>query len=223
MNTLIIGRVYHVVDKTTGEVVKVGSTIRTLEKRWNFYDKEKFSNHFLRLVKEIKSSDLDWYDPDNSKCPFLWHLMASEHMEIVRAGTFNSGPLSNKLSPLVQKYNGFDANEAAKLGGVTGGFATWNKKTGIHSPDFDRAPTSRKVGLHNVKNGHLAAISSAGGKVSGLIQGRKNAESGRMREVQKMGLGAGAHTNWHINGAYSRTGNWIGPKSNPDCKFCKDE
>jgi hypothetical protein len=37
----MIGRIYHVVDKTTGQVVKVGSTIRTLEKRWNFYDKKK--------------------------------------------------------------------------------------------------------------------------------------------------------------------------------------
>jgi hypothetical protein len=34
MNTPIVGRIYHVVDKTTQEVVKVGSTIRTLEKRF---------------------------------------------------------------------------------------------------------------------------------------------------------------------------------------------
>ena len=223
MNISIIGRIYHVVDKTTGEVVKVGSTIRTLEKRWNFYDKEKFSNHFLRLVKEIESSDLDWYSPDDSKCPFLWHLAASEHMEIVRIGTFNNGRLSNKLSPLIQKYIGFDANEAAKFGGAMGGIVTRDKKVGIHNPDFDHGVTGRINGLANVRSGHLRRISSSGGKVSGAIQGQKNAESGRMREVQKMGLGIGAHTNWHVNGAYSKTGNWISPKINPNCKFCKDK
>jgi hypothetical protein len=172
-----------------------------------FMTKKKFSDHFLRLVKEIESSEFDWYDPENSDCPFLWHLVAAEHMEIARMRTLNNGPLSNKLSPLVQKYIGFDANESAKIGGKLGGIKQRDEKLGIHKPDFDRISAARKGGLANVASGHLRSISSAGGKASGAIVGKRNAESGRMREVQKMGLGKGGkiggpkgmHIRWHVN------------------------
>jgi hypothetical protein len=225
INNLIIGRIYHVVNKTTGAVVKVGSTIRTLEKRWACYDKN-FSNHFLRLVKEIQSSDLDWYDSESSDCPFLWHLAAAEHMEIVRRGTFNNGPLSNKISPLVQKYVGFDANEFAKAGGVAAGAKTRDEKLGIHNPKFDRVNSGRKGGLANVVSGHLQRISSAGGKVSGLIQGRKHAEnktgicgrsyekmlsdSKKSEKARVAGARLFLHTRWHVNRGVA----------SPTCKHC---
>jgi len=213
----IIGRIYHVVNKVTGVVVKVGSTIRSLEKRWEFYSKN-FSNHFLLLVKEIESSEEDWYDSDNSDCPFLWHLAAAEHLEICRMRTINSGPLSNKISPLVQKHSGFDANEASKAGGLIGGAITRDKKLGIHNPNFDRRAASRKGGLRNVESGHLKSISSKGGKVAGSLVGTRNRESGWMKKVQLMGLGKGGkiggpkgmHTRWHVN---------RGIVSN-QCKYC---
>jgi hypothetical protein len=44
---LMIGRIYHVVDKTTGQVVKVGSTILTLDRRFNSVYRKKYNNHFF--------------------------------------------------------------------------------------------------------------------------------------------------------------------------------
>lgn len=207
----MIGRIYQVVDKTTGEIVKVGSTIRTLEKRWNFYDKEKFPNHFLALIKIIESSDLDWYDKEDAKCPFLWHLAASEHIEIARARTFNNSPLSNKQSPLVQKFVGFDANESAKVGGVAGGIKSRDKGLGIHNPNFDKAAAGRISGLGNVRSGHLKSISSKGGLAcSALMEKEKKGifspdydrvAAGRKygKISGKIGGPKGMHTRWHVN------------------------
>jgi hypothetical protein len=211
INTQIIGHIYHVVNKTTNQVVKVGSTIRTLETRWSMYDKKSFSNHFLKLVKEIESSESDWYDADNSDCPFLWHLMASEHLEIVKMGTFNSSLLSNKISPLVQKYVGFDANKASKLGGTAGGIKTRDEKLGIHNPDFDHIPGARKGGLKNVASGHLQSISSKGGLACGALMEKQRkgifspdydrVAAGRKygKISGKIGGPKGMHTRWHVN------------------------
>lgn len=194
----------------TGEVVKIGSTIRTLERRWAFYPKN-FSNHFLRLVKEIESSEQDWYSSEISDCPFLWHLMAAEHLEIVRAGTFNSGPLCNKVSPLVQKFSGFDANEAAKLGGVLGGTASFQNKLGIHNPNFDRVSSGRKTGRKHVESGHLQSISSKGGLACGALMEKEKkgifspdydrVAAGRKygKISGKIGGPKGMHTRWHVN------------------------
>jgi hypothetical protein len=110
MNTPITGRIYHVVDKATGEVVKVGSTIRTLEVRQREYNKTKYYNHCLIEAKNIQSSELDWYEKGNAYCPFLWHLVAAEHMEMIRVRTYRTGLLSNKQSPITQKYLGIDYN-----------------------------------------------------------------------------------------------------------------
>jgi hypothetical protein len=211
INTLITGRIYCVVDKATEQVVKVGSTIRTLEKRWSFYDKEKFSNHYLRLVKEIKSSEEDWYDPENSDCPFLWHLMAAEHLEIVKAKTFDSGSFSNRVSPLVQKFGGFDAIEAGKIGALIGGYASLDMLRGIHNPDFDHTPGARKGGLKNVESGHLQSISSKGGKACGALMEKEKkgifspnydrVAAGRKygKISGKIGGPKGMHTRWHVN------------------------
>ena len=210
MNTSIVGRIYHVVNKTTNKAVKVGSTVRTLEKRWSFYT-DNFSNHFLRLVKEIQSNDFDWYDSENSNCPFLWHLAAAEHMEIVRMRTFNSGPLSNKISPLVQKYIGFDANEAAKIGGIAGGIKAREEKLGIHNPVFDRRAAARRGGLKNVESGHLQSISSKGGLACGSLMekekkgifspdyDRKAAGAIYGKISGKIGGPKGMHIRWHVN------------------------
>lgn len=151
MNIPIVGRIYHVVDRTTGEVVKVGSTIRSLRARFNHSDyKTKYKNHFLSDVKILVSNDLDPYNPEDPYCPFLWHLVASEHLEMIRANTFRNHNLSNKQSPLDQKLFGFfGARDLSVLGGKIGG---------------------RK----NVLSGHLKSISSKGGQAAGLINGRLN-------------------------------------------------
>src|ERR1700733_3072673 len=123
MNTLVVGRIYHVVDKATGEVIKVGSTIRRLDQRFNQTDyKRKYPNHFLKEFKVIQSSDVDWYDPKDPYCPFLWHLVASEHIEMVKANTFRGGPLSNQFSPLDQKSSSkFGVSHFGSIGGKIGG------------------------------------------------------------------------------------------------------
>jgi hypothetical protein len=225
MNTPIIGRIYHVVDKTTGDIVKVGSTIRSLKNRWDFYDKKKFSNHFLRLAKEITSSDFDWYDSENPYCPFLWHLMAAEHLEIVRMKTFSDSVFSNKVSPLVQKFSGFDGIEAGKIGALAGGYASRDMQKGIHNPDFDHVPGARKGGLKNVASGHLQSISSSGGKACGALMekekkgifspdyDRKAAGAKYGKISGKVGGPKGMHNRWHINQG----------KVNPRCDLCSEQ
>jgi len=181
--------------------------------------RDRYKNYFIKEVKRIESSDLDLYDSQDSFCPFLWHLAAAEHMEMIRMGTYRIGALSNQFSPLWQKYVGFDAVEASKAAGSLGAKTTVEKKLGIHSPDFDRVSASRKGGLTNVETGHLKRISSAGGKACGPIVGKRNAESGWMKKVQQMGLGKGGkiggpkgmHTRWHINRGLVSS----------DCKYCK--
>lgn len=224
MNIPIIGRIYHVVNKTTSQIVKVGSTIRALEKRWSFYPKN-YSNHFLRLVKEIVSSDLDWYDPKNSGCPFLWHLVAAEHLEAVRMETFNNGPLSNKISPLLQKYTGFDSSSFAKAGGEVGGIKTRDKKLGIHNPKFNKTVAARKGGLKSVESGHLQSVSSKGGLACGALMEKEKkgifspdydrVAAGRKygKISGKIGGPKGMHTRWHVN---------RGLVSN-QCKYCTQQ
>lgn len=138
MNTPIVGRIYHVVDKATGEVVKVGSTICMLSKRWRMYDKNKYSNHFLQEARVLQSSDLDWYEPKNPYCPFAWHLVAAEHIEIEKMKTFRNSRLSNQQSPLDQKYFGFDSQIGGSVGGLISGKKAFENKTGIHAPGVAR-------------------------------------------------------------------------------------
>ena len=115
----MIGRIYHIIDNTTKEVIKVGSTIRTLHQRFREKDyKRKYTNHSIHEARIIESSDIDVYDKNDSKCPFLWHLVAAEHLEIFKMGTFRNGHLSNKFSPLAQKHRGLD-QEFSVLGGQT--------------------------------------------------------------------------------------------------------
>jgi hypothetical protein len=253
INTPITGHIYHVIDKKTNRVVKVGSTIASLDRRFNSKYKRKYADHFLKEAYHIESSESDWYEKGNPFCPFLWHLVASEHLEIVRQNTFDVDSFSNKVSPLTQKYSGFDGSIWGKIGGKIGGkisgkervesgvlarcrtpehqaqagkisgLLSVKNKTGIHSPDFDRVSASRKGGLKNVESGHLKSISSAGGKVSGLTQGRKNAENktgfcGRSVEKmasqgQKLGLVHGQramHIRWHVNRGLT----------SPNCAHC---
>ncbi len=216
----MIGIVYHVVHKDTGRVVKVGSTIRSLKVRFRQPDyKNRYKNYFLKEVKRIESNDLDVYDPEDSFCPFLWHLAAAEHVEMVRQNTYRIGVLSNQFSPLWQKCIGFDAAEASKVAGSLGAKISVEKKLGIHSADFDRVSSGRKGGLANVESGHLQKISSLGGKACGPVVGKRNAESGWMKKVQQMGLGKGGkiggpkgmHTRWHTNRGIVSS----------NCKFCK--
>jgi hypothetical protein len=196
MNTPITGRIYHVVDKTTGEVVKVGSTITSLVRRFRSGGYEKYTNHFLCEAKSISSSEADWYEPKNPFCPFLWHLAASEHLEILKMGTFRKNSLSNKQSPLDQKYFGFDSrDERSSLGGLTQGKR--NVESG-HLAEIrsrrtkeEMIATGKRLGRWSVDSGHIHAIKtpeslSKGGKIGGVISGRMNAENGHLDRIGKL-------------------------------------
>lgn len=175
-----IGRIYHVVDKTTGEVVKVGSTIRPICKRWNTYNKNKYNNHFLKEVRIIKSSEFDLYDKNDPYCPFLWHLVAAEHLEILRMGTFNKGSLSNKISPLTQKASGFDGSVAGRIGGTAAGITNtasgrvrtmWSLESSIKS---GLAAVERGDGIHALTFEQRREAGIKGGN----IVGKKHVDSG---------------------------------------------
>jgi hypothetical protein len=226
MNTKITGRIYHVIDKSTGNVIKVGSTTRRLDQRFNQTDyKKKYRNHFLVEVKIIKSDDSDWYDPKISDCPFLWHLAASEHMEMMRVGTYRSGPLSNFFSPIDQKYfSRFGLSELSSMGGKIGGSS--NVRSG-HLKSI-----SSKGGLSGgFSNGHInglalakahkgvcaPGIAAKGGRIGGPKAGKMAVESGQLEGLRtpehqsKAGRSAN-HNRWHVNR------NII----NPNCKLCKE-
>lgn len=213
MNTPITGRIYHVVDKTTGEVVKIGSTLKSLAKRFNKSDYQRtHRNHFLREIKQIGSSDLDWYEKGNPYCPFLWHLFASEHMEMVKMGTYRNSQLSNWVSPLMQKFYGFDSSVGSSKAGKK------NIETGhLEKIRNRRTPESkRKQGLWLGENygsigGKIASANAiknktglfarspeqiskdaalggrVGGKIVGPIWGRKAAESGHCARIAHLG------------------------------------
>jgi hypothetical protein len=207
INVPKIGRIYHVVDKTTLDVVKVGSTIYSLHKRFNAEYRRKYNNHFLQEVRTIESSNLDWYDPNNSDCPFLWHLAAAEHMEIVRMGLFNNQRFSNKISPLVQKAIGFDGSVAGSIGGFISGVINASNghmaslgRSGIGPrtshrlhPDLAKSIGRRNVesgqiqalGRKNVESGHLRRITTSEScSKGGKLGGRKNVESGHMERMR---------------------------------------
>ncbi len=221
LNICKIGRIYHVIDKTTGGVVKVGSTIQSLQKRFNEWDyKKKYTNHFLREVRVLESSEFDWYDPKDRQSPFLWHLIAAETLEIVKQDTFNKDSFSNWASPLSQKLFGLGGDYGYKgqsLGGRRSGALAVKNKTGIHSPDFDRSlpgsinsPAQLMAKRANLKIGRtkehqIKAAEQAGKKniKSGWIfelgksQGSKNAASGHCARISHLGASLGATTRNH--------------------------
>lgn len=213
MNTPIVGRIYHVVDKTTGEVIKVGSTVCALNTRWYKYDKKKYSNHFLSLTREIKSSDADRYEPNKSDCPFLWHLVAAEHLEMLGANTYRISRLSNQQSPLDQKFVGFDGVDFASTAGRIGGSIRSRAKM----------KSCAMQGNRNIESGLLLSICAEGGKVQGrraassgqiqaigLTQGRKNASvPGRMTGLGQLAM----HNRWHVKRNMIST----------TCKLCKEK
>jgi hypothetical protein len=210
MNTPIVGRIYHVVDKTTGEVVKVGSTIQSLHRRFQGLDyQKKYTNHFLRLVKEIRSSDEDVYEKKNPYCPFLWHLVAAEHMEICRAKTYKKTKFSNLVSPLAQKFRGLDGVIGGSIGGpLVGGSKrgrAWMSKLGKSISPEERARRARISGLIAVSSGQIYEMQKAGWGKGGLVGGRRNAESGHCARIAHLGGLAGGkigsaktnHIRWH--------------------------
>ena len=211
-NTPKIGRVYHVVDKTTGEVVKVGSTTQTLKKRFSGQNyKGKYVNHFLVEVHRIESSEYDQYEKGNPFCPFLWHLIASEHLEILRARTLRKGVMSNHQSPLDQKFFGFDGSLYGRAGNDAltkemrsrGGKTTGKRNAdsgfmaslGRNTSHEVRVRNSSKGGRKRVESGffsreHQMNIARSGG----LVSGRNNANSGHCARI----AGLGGHTRWHV-------------------------
>lgn len=177
----MIGRIYHVVNKTTNKVVKVGSTLRTLSHRWEGYDHERYCNHFLKQIKTIESNAFDWYERGNAYCPFLWHLVAAEHMEMLRVGTFQTDIFSNKISPLDQKFSGL-TSIGSSIGGTIGGKSAKKNKTGIFVPGYDTKKGGKAGGPIS---GKLAATR---GQVQqlGRVQGRLNVESGHLDKIRSM-------------------------------------
>src|ERR1700730_13421061 len=155
----MIGIIYHVVEKDTNQVVKVGSTIRTLEIRFKQPDyHNKYKNHFLREVRTIESSQFDWYEPKNPVCPFLWHLVAIEHLEMIKMGTYRKDGFSNQISPLVQKFRGLEGVIGGSIGGLIGGRTTAEKY-------FTKE--------------HQREAGRIGGRKQGPINGRKMLLSGK--------------------------------------------
>jgi hypothetical protein len=226
MNIKVVGRIYHVVDKTTNQVIKVGSTIRRLDQRFNQADyKKKYINHFLLEAKIIESTETDWYDPKDSDCPFIWHLIASEHIEMAKMGTYRTSPLSNFFSPIDQKYfSKFGLSELSSLGGKIGGRT--NVETG-HLKSISSKGGLAGGASNGHKNGLVLAqekrgvcapgMSAKGGRVGGPKAGRIAVESGQLDSLRtfehqsKAGQSAN-HNRWHVKR------NII----NPNCKLCKE-
>lgn len=161
-NIPVVGIVYHVVQKDTGKVIKVGSTVQPLEKRARGYRK-KYSDCFLREAFAIESSTADdnWFglagihQPKKAFCPFLWNLIIAEHLEMLRMGTYRivGEPRSNQQFPIYQKLDGFDGADACAIGGHISG------------------PVN---GRKNVENGFLLSIAAKGGRIGGLHKNRDN-------------------------------------------------
>ena len=198
-------------DKTTGEIVKVGSTIRALKVRFREYDREKYANYFLREAKVIKSTESDWYRKGYYDCPFLWHLIAAEHVEMLKMGTFRKGPLSNYISPLVQKSHGLDGSIGGVVGGsLVGGSEEGRARMSILGKSItyeERVRRARVSGLMAVVSGQVFKMQKVGLGKGGLIGGRKNAESGHCARIAHLGGLAGGkkgsaktnHIRWHVN------------------------
>jgi hypothetical protein len=225
MNVSAIGKIYHVVDVATGRVIKVGSTIREVAQRFAQSDyKNRYTNHSIVEVKRFESSEQDWYDSRDAYCPFLWHLVAAEHMEIVRQGTFGIG-LSNRLSPLVQKFNsklGLSelSSEGGKLGGkehVRSGHLRAISSKGGRSRTQE---SKRRNGLQlllNKRGVFAPGIAAQGGRVGGPKAGRLAVESGQLAglrtfEHQSSASKSANHNRWHVNR------NIVNPK----CLLCRE-
>jgi hypothetical protein len=223
MNVPRIGIIYHVVDRSNNKIVKVGSTITSLKTRWKSYNQKKFSNHFLKEIRRIESSEFDWFEPKNPRCPFLWHLVAAEHLEILKQGTFKKGKFSNQMSSLDQKYFGFDGHSLAAAIGAQNQKRE-DKARGGHT----QGPIQ---GKRNLESGLWKLVVSLGGKASGKSKseskqkanakngerfGRWSVDSGhlakqRTPEHQKKASEAGVHVRCHVNRNIK----------NPECKLCQ--
>lgn len=232
MNVPIVGRIYHVVNKTTGEVIKVGSTIHTISKRQSNHDYRKnYKDCILIEAYAIQSSELDWYEPKNPYCPFVWHLFASEHMEILRCNTFRKGKGSNQQSPLDQKFFGLDGYVCGLAGGLNQ--KKEDKARGGHTQGLIQ-------GKKNVESGLWARVVSLGGQASGRSKspakqaanakngerfGNWSIESGHLASLRtpehqskagraggKKGGPAANHLRWHLNRGIV----------NPQCALCRE-
>lgn len=206
MNIPKIGIVYHVVDKNTSKVIKVGSTAKSIKIRFRHPDyKRKYKHHFLKSIRVIKSSESDWYEPNNPLCPFLWHLVAIEHIEMIKAGTYRKGPLSNQVSPLTQKASGLDGVIGGQIGGKIGGKTTARKYfTREHQSEAGKA-RGRSWKKYFTQE-HQSRVGRLGGTVA--------RDSGQLASVCSLGgkaIGAkNMHVRWHVKRGIVSS----------NCKFC---
>lgn len=215
------GIVYHVVDNNTNQVVKVGSTIQTLKRRFNRKDyRDRYTHHRIIPARVINSSPEDEYQKGNPFCPFLWHLVAIETLEILKQNTFQKQRLSNWQIPLLQKLCGFDGVLVGSIGGKIGGRTNANSghldrirtyegsvRGGIISGAMMKAkakPPIIKKGVSPQESGHKQGLINAeNGHLKRLDQGRKNAlKLGYMSAIGKIGGKKGGvkacHFRWHV-------------------------
>lgn len=207
-NIPVIGRIYHVVQKDTGRIIKVGSTIQLLHKRAGQRDYRKtYSDCFLREAFTIESSTADdnWFglagitDPKKAFAPFLWNLIIAEHLEMLRMKTYKipDEPRSNQQFPIFQKLCGFDGADVASIGGRLANHIT-NDEAHRADPNYleSRARAGRTSGAKNIATGQIQALGRKNVE-TGWIQalgrkiGRKNAETGHLDSIRpKDGRGA---------------------------------
>jgi hypothetical protein len=218
---MIEEQIYKIVDTQTGEAIMTGRT-NDPERRareYRLYDwwRPEYKLEPYRIIARHGMNDED----------YGMYAAAVEHMEICRNRTWDVQGGRNKMSPLVQRLWGPEAiKEVSRMGGLVGGILGGRIQGRRNAQNGQLASIAIKgayaagriakvtgqasaLGRKAVESGQLAAITtyesrSKGGKTQGVIQGRKNvdsghihklgriqgrknAESGRMAEIGKLG------------------------------------
>jgi hypothetical protein len=93
-------------------------------------------------------------------------------MEILRVQSYRKGPLSNQISPLDQKYFGFEAREFSKLGSA-------------NRSEEDKIKAGKIAGRIRVESGFFTTEhQSKAGKKGGLIGGKIAVETGQIEKAR---------------------------------------
>jgi hypothetical protein len=105
-----------------------------------------------------------------------------------------------------------------------GAFADGNAAKGGHAA----APKNKaaKIGIYapgnNQKVARLGGLASVANKSGWFGLTPEQVRERGLKGAAKLVPGLGGHFMWHVKGRVSYMGNWIPPKSNPKCKFCRD-
>ena len=175
-------------------------------------------------IRVIKSSEIDWYRRNDSSNPFLWHLVAAEHIEMLKMGTYRKNKFSNQVSPLDQKFRGLDGSFGGSIGGhLVGGSVSGRlrmSKLGKSISPEERVRRASVAGRMNAESGHIQKIQKENLGKGGLVGGKKNAESGHCARIAHLGGLAGGkkgstktnHLRWHVDRGVIKF----------DCVHCQD-